>query len=258
MKRAYVDLPLGQMHYRYCGKGEPLIMIHIASSYSDEYEEVGNLLADKFSVYAIDLFGMGFSTKPDHKPDIKEHAQTVVDFMKALNIEKANLYGALVGANICARVAVKYPEKVNKMILTQPVYLESYDEFLERGKLPIFNDLVLKEDGSHLLEVWKKANVPAYPVELLEWRVGALIMAGEFIENMHQSIFTDEDYNLLFPQIKAPTTVVAFGKHPLADMMKIAAKLIPNAKLDVYKDAYPFHAKACPQDVADMVCKYMA
>jgi len=55
MKRAYVDLPGGQLHYRYCGQGEPLILIHMSGSSSDEFEEIGGYLQDSFSVYALDL-----------------------------------------------------------------------------------------------------------------------------------------------------------------------------------------------------------
>ena len=258
MKRAYADLPFGQMHYRYCGKGDPLIMIHLAGSCSDEYEEVGEMLADKFTVYAVDLFGMGYSTKPDHKLSIVEHAQSIIDFMDALKIEKTYLYGTLVGANISIRVSLKCPDRIKKAIFTQPVYMENYAEFQERGKLPAFNDVELKADGSHLMEVWKKADMYGYPVEINNWRAVSLLNAGDFIECMHQAIFKEEDYNLLLPQVKVPSTVVVFKNIPIANNARLAVKLIPNAELDEYEGGLPYHAKAQPQAVVDMVLKHLA
>jgi len=37
MKRAYADIPEGQMHYRIEGNGEPLLLLHSAVRSSAEY-----------------------------------------------------------------------------------------------------------------------------------------------------------------------------------------------------------------------------
>ena len=40
MKRAYADIPEGQIHYRYEGKGEPILLLHAAVGSSDEFKKV--------------------------------------------------------------------------------------------------------------------------------------------------------------------------------------------------------------------------
>ena len=40
MKRAYVDIPEGQMHYRWEGEGEPILLLHAAVTSSAEYNRV--------------------------------------------------------------------------------------------------------------------------------------------------------------------------------------------------------------------------
>ena len=40
MRRAYADVPDGQMHYRYEGRGEALLLLHMAGSASDQFERV--------------------------------------------------------------------------------------------------------------------------------------------------------------------------------------------------------------------------
>ena len=35
MKKAYADIPEGQMHYRYEGEGEPILLLHMAVASSD-------------------------------------------------------------------------------------------------------------------------------------------------------------------------------------------------------------------------------
>ena len=64
MKRAYINIPMGQIHYRIDGRGEVLILLHQATLASDEYSEMIPLLADKFQVIAPDIPGHGNSVKP--------------------------------------------------------------------------------------------------------------------------------------------------------------------------------------------------
>ncbi|MBU2644858.1 alpha/beta hydrolase, partial [bacterium] len=72
MKRAYADIPEGQMHYRHAGNGDPVVMIHMSGSSSDEFEEVGAFLAEHYSVYALDLLAFGSSDKPPRKYTMAE------------------------------------------------------------------------------------------------------------------------------------------------------------------------------------------
>jgi pimeloyl-ACP methyl ester carboxylesterase len=52
MKRGYVDTPEGQIHYRYDGSGEPVLLLHKASLSSDEYSEMLLLLGKKYMAIA--------------------------------------------------------------------------------------------------------------------------------------------------------------------------------------------------------------
>ena len=48
MKKAYLDLPWGQMHYRYAGEGEKtIILLHMSGFSSTEYDKAGDILAAK-------------------------------------------------------------------------------------------------------------------------------------------------------------------------------------------------------------------
>ena len=47
MKKAYADIPEGQMHYRIEGTGEPILLLHAAVSSSDEYARVIPFLSKK-------------------------------------------------------------------------------------------------------------------------------------------------------------------------------------------------------------------
>lgn len=63
MKRAYADIPEGQIHYRIEGEGEYIIMLHMAVSSSDEYTRVIHLLSKKYCAVAMDYLGQEIQTR---------------------------------------------------------------------------------------------------------------------------------------------------------------------------------------------------
>lgn len=44
MKRAYVEIPEGQMHFRFEGNGETIILLHMAVALSDEFSRAMHFL----------------------------------------------------------------------------------------------------------------------------------------------------------------------------------------------------------------------
>ena len=61
MKRAYVDIPEGQVHYRNEGEGEPVILLHMAVASSDEFVRPIHFLSKSYCAIALDFLGAGDS-----------------------------------------------------------------------------------------------------------------------------------------------------------------------------------------------------
>ena len=62
MKRAFTDIPEGQMHYRTEGQGEPVLLLHMAVASSDEFTRVMHILSKKMGYGSSkNSFGMIFS-----------------------------------------------------------------------------------------------------------------------------------------------------------------------------------------------------
>ena len=66
IKRAFLDTDDGQILYCLGGKGDPLMLLHMAPRSSDEFLEVMPLLAQERQVIAMDLMGLGDSDKPQN------------------------------------------------------------------------------------------------------------------------------------------------------------------------------------------------
>lgn len=256
MKRAYVDLNLGQMHYRFAGSGEPIIMLHMSANCSGEFEGCGNLLAKKFAVYAVDLFGFGYSDKPEKYLSIKEHMKTIVEFMDALNISSAYLVGSLVGANICARVAAEYPDRVKGLLLAHPCYNPNPNFYPSLRYADCFTQKPPMKDGSHLQQIWEKAARYGESPEVTDVRATYMHLAGPFVEAMHWALCDDADFNKCLPQIKAPTVVAEYGNPPAGPIPEEAAKVIPGAKYEVMEGCSPLVTILAPEKFAALFEKY--
>ncbi|EGE02159.1 alpha/beta hydrolase [Trichophyton equinum CBS 127.97] len=88
--------------------------------------------AKGWQLYALDLLGMGRSTRPPFKIHAKERGQAVTEaedwFIDALEewrvkrkIERFTLMGHSLGGYMAVAYALKYPGRLNKLILASPV-----------------------------------------------------------------------------------------------------------------------------------------
>lgn len=99
-------------------RGRPvLILLHGTSGHAEAYAR--NLLAHAahFDTYAIDMVGHGYSDKPDKLYEIDvyvEHLRAVLD---TLGCARAHVSGESLGGWVAARFALKYPERIDRLVL---------------------------------------------------------------------------------------------------------------------------------------------
>src|SRR5262249_31728090 len=101
------------MYYEITGDGEPLIYIPAAFAFSGitDFPE----LAKRWRVVQIDLQGHGHTADIDRPLSFDQHVKDVVGLMDNLNIERANLFGWSYGGLISMLIAMRYPERVNRI-----------------------------------------------------------------------------------------------------------------------------------------------
>jgi pimeloyl-ACP methyl ester carboxylesterase len=107
-------------HYIEKGEGEPVILIH--GFLYDSYLWNKNIdpLADTFKVYAIDLWGFGYSTREPLDYGYPLYADQLLKFMDTLDIQKASLIGQSMGGGTSIFFTVNHRDRVNKLILVDP------------------------------------------------------------------------------------------------------------------------------------------
>lgn len=99
------------------GKGTPLILLHGNGENSSYFKGQIDVFAGKYRVYAIDTRGHGKSPRGDMPFTIRQFSEDLKGFMEEQQIEKAHILGFSDGANIAMIFAMKYPERVDRLIL---------------------------------------------------------------------------------------------------------------------------------------------
>ena len=99
------------------GQGEPLILLHGNGENCGYFVGQIEVFAQYYHVYALDTRGHGKTPRGDASFTIRQFADDLRDFMDEHGIGKAHILGFSDGGNIAMIFAMKYPERVNRLIL---------------------------------------------------------------------------------------------------------------------------------------------
>ena len=99
------------------GQGENLILLHGNGENCGYFAHQMDAFAAKYHVYAIDTRGHGKTERGTAPFTIRQFADDLKGFMDEHGIEKAHILGFSDGGNIAMVFAIRYPERVNRLIL---------------------------------------------------------------------------------------------------------------------------------------------
>lgn len=257
MRKAYADVPGGQMNYRLGGAGKTVILLHMSGSSSEEYAAMGDLLAARgYRVVIPDLMGFGASDEPTHYYySMDEHISTLLALMDSLGIEKAVFYGNMATANLSARLAARHPERVEGLFLAHPLYNPDPEYFRRRGRLPGFARIPITEDGSHAKEYWARAAKYGDPAEISERRCADLHKAGEWGETLHWALHEDTPFGEYAGQVKAKTVIAAYSFFGEPVLLRDIASRFENGEFLFLENATPYIARRDPERMAGVFAK---
>ncbi|MQA91513.1 MAG: alpha/beta fold hydrolase [Gemmatimonas sp.] len=111
-----------QMYYEVSGDGDPLVVLHGAYMNIPSMGEIITKLAETHQVYALELQGHGRTTDIDRPITYPNLADDVAAFMDAVGLERADVFGYSMGAAAGLQLAIRHPEKVNKLAAASVAY----------------------------------------------------------------------------------------------------------------------------------------
>jgi pimeloyl-ACP methyl ester carboxylesterase len=122
----FADIDGARMRYLQAGSGPALILLHGLMGYSFSWRFNIPVLSRRFTVYAPDLIGTGFSDRPAHLDcRLCAVAERVLKFFQAIGVSTFDLLGTSHGgatAMMTASLCRQHPElHLRKLVLVAPV-----------------------------------------------------------------------------------------------------------------------------------------
>ena len=103
-----------QLHFLTAGHGPVVILLHGFAETSRMWRPIIPLLAEKFTVIAPDLPGIGDSSIPE-KIDMLSAAKQIHELVRSLRIEKARVVGHDIGLMVAYAYAAQFPNETEKL-----------------------------------------------------------------------------------------------------------------------------------------------
>jgi pimeloyl-ACP methyl ester carboxylesterase len=219
----FVEVDGAKIYYATYGKGAPVILLHGGMGNSDHWSHQVPALSDKLRVIVIDSRGQGRSTRTKAAPSYDMMATDVLAVMDQLELTKAAIVGWSDGGEIALKLGVHHPDRVTKLVVFGANYNAKGSK--TRKSRATFNAYVAKCRADYK----RLSKTPKQFDALVQWLLPIW---------RNPMGFTQEQLG----SIKAPT-LVADGDHDeIIELSQLEemAKLIPNARLEVFKDTSHF------------------
>jgi pimeloyl-ACP methyl ester carboxylesterase len=105
------------LHYVTFGRGEPVVLLHGWPQTWYEWRKIMPALAERYTVIAPDMRGLGDSSKPATGYDKRTVAADIYELVRQLGFERIFLVGHDWGGPVAYAYACAHPEDVRKLVI---------------------------------------------------------------------------------------------------------------------------------------------
>ncbi|MGF6227445.1 pimeloyl-ACP methyl ester carboxylesterase [Inquilinus ginsengisoli] len=143
---ARVEVNGMQVYYEVSGSGDPLVVLHGAYMNIPSMGAIIPKLAETRKVYALEFQGHGRTTDIDRPITYPALADDVAAFMDAVGLKKADVFGYSMGAAAGLQLAIRHPDRVNKLVAASVAYdvegwQPAFREFIPQMTVEMFVDM---------------------------------------------------------------------------------------------------------------------
>jgi pimeloyl-ACP methyl ester carboxylesterase len=111
-----------RVRYLCSGSGPPLVLLHGLLGYSFSWRFALPVLAEKATVYAVDMPGAGFSDRPRRtNGGFRAHAERLLRFLDSVGVASCDLLGTSHGGAVAMMAPALAPQRIRSLILVAPV-----------------------------------------------------------------------------------------------------------------------------------------
>ncbi|MGI5192999.1 alpha/beta fold hydrolase [Streptomyces sp. CA-288835] len=258
----------GTLRYLKAGTGAPLVLLHTLRTQAEHFRHLIPLIADRYTVYALDLPGMGYSEiVPGASYEEPALRAGVERLLSELDLYDVTLVGESLGGVLALTTAADLPERVRRVVA---VNAYDYRDGIARSSVlarvvtggiiaPGVGPVIAQQEPKPVLRRILQGGVgdktafrEDYLDELLQSgrRPGFPIVARALYRNMAGLIAARARY----PEVKAPVHLV-YGENDWSRPSDREAnkRLLPAADFTQVPGAHHFLALESPEVVADLL-----
>ncbi|ANU15375.1 hypothetical protein B481_0749 [Planococcus halocryophilus Or1] len=236
-----------ELFYEDTGEGQPLLLLHGLTSNSAMFYREMDFFKQTRRVIALDSRGHGNSSRLEQYT-LQDHIEDALALIDHLDLTIVDVLGVSMGSYIAQGIAIKAPQKVNKLLL---VATKSYSE--QASLTELFDRYPEKFDGLSISEKINEATRYIYhdQEKIQEWNKKTA-QNSRLLTIKEQGIAGDAikefDFRPQLSKITAETLVIS-GKHDglnLPEKGRETAVAIPGATFMEFKRSG--HAPNVEQD----------
>jgi 2-hydroxy-6-oxonona-2,4-dienedioate hydrolase len=133
-RQAFVDA--GGVRTRYVESGASdapaVVMLHGTGAHWETFARNIGPYGKHFRTIAFDMVGNGFSGRPDYDYEIDQYVDHALAVMDTLGVERAHLLGTSLGSWVAAAIALRHPQRVDRLVLMSAAGLIASEENMQR------------------------------------------------------------------------------------------------------------------------------
>jgi pimeloyl-ACP methyl ester carboxylesterase len=193
----YADVNGLHLYYETHGSGRPLILLHGGLASGETFGPTLPTIAKDHQVIVPDLQGHGRTADIDRPIDIKLMADDIAALIDHLGLDKPDLVGYSLGGGVAFFTAVKYPDKVRKLVMAAA--------HIRRDAIPV--EMLAQQAQVSAATVPFLKDTPMY--ELYERVAPRPEDFGRLLDKIGESMAKDFDFADELRAVKVPTIIVA-------------------------------------------------
>lgn len=206
------------LHFVEKGRGKPLILLHGNGEDGSYFEHQIDCFSADYRVIALDTRGHGQSPRGEKPFTIVQFAEDLHDFMDENGIDQAILLGFSDGGNIALTFALKYPERVERMIVdganlfpsgVKPLYQWPIEIGYRIAKMFAKKSEKAKQNAEMLGLMVNEPHID--PVELARLTMPVLVVAGT------KDMIKDKHTRLIYKSLPNARLSIIEGDHFVAN-----------------------------------------
>lgn len=270
-----VHLDAGTVRYRDEGDGEPLVFVHGALVNGDHWRNVVPHFTDEYRCLVPDVpvGAHRVPMAPDADLTPPGIASMLVDFLDAMELERATFVGNDTGGALCQLVVANHSERVGRLVLTNcdafSNFLPPRYRYLQYGaRVPGFVYVHAKALRFHTVRVGSRGYGPLssepMPREVLDG-YGAALNGDPGVRRDFRKLLRGispsytENATESFPDFGRPV-LLAWGPDdpvfPIEHAHRLA-ELFPNATVEAIEGAHAFVPEDRPERLASVMRSFL-